>query len=470
MKRRTIVSLRVAALSVALATWSALATLAFGGKPPAQEATKLASPAVSVLPRDEIKEWTLPNGMRVVFLPFRRAPVVTVQVWYHAGSKDEPRDRRGSAHMFEHMMFKGTKFVPPEEHARLLDRIGGSVNAFTTEDMTAYHNTIPRQYLDFAVKLEAERMRHLIFRRKMIDTEREVVKEEIRQIENNPIAMAFRRFRELAFQKHPYAWDAGGRIEDLDATTPEDLKRFYDTYYVPNNATLIVVGDVGEDEVRASAEKWFAPIPRGKEPPRPADPAMEPPQKELRRETAKPAQLGVIIGGYKIPPARHDDQYVIDVIASILSDGESSRLNQRIVRKERIGVAAGAFPMQLEHPGLFLVFGVHLAPEQGERVEKALLDEIERLRVEPVATRELEKAKNQLASQLVFSLEDVNGLATQIGTSIIHHGDPRAWLDAYDKYLAVTAADVQRVARKYLVPEGMTIVAIPPARVEGGGK
>jgi zinc protease len=423
----------------------------------------------SGFPRPEIREWSLPNGLGVIFAQVRRAPVVSVQVWYHAGSKDERRDRRGSAHMFEHIMFKGTRHVPPEEHARHIDRVGGDVNAFTTEDMTAYHDTVPRQYLDFAVQLEAERMQHLLFLEETIATEREVVKEEIRQRENNPIMKAFVRFRELMFTRHPYAWDAGGRIEDLDLTTPADLEAFYRTYYQPNNAYLIVVGDVEEAEVRASAERWFGAIPRAAEPPRPAREAEEPPQTELRRARSDPGQVGVIIGGFKIPAARSEDMIPLKVLASILSEGESSRLYRRVVRQDKVGVYAGMYLQEMEDPGVLMVFGVHLAPDQAPALEAALLSEVDRLCRATVSPAELAKAKNQLAAGLVNSLGEVSGIAFQIGSARIQRGDARAWLTDYDRILQVSAADVQRVAKKYLRPETLTLVDVPPGGGPGAG-
>ncbi len=420
-------------------------------------------------PRPQIEQWTLPNGMDVVFLGGHKTPVGTVQVWYHAGSKDEPRDRRGSAHMFEHIMFKGTKHVRPEDHARLLDRLGGSVNAFTTEDMTAYHDTVPRQYLDFAMQLEAERMRHLVFQKRTIDIEREVVKEEIRQLENNPIAKAFVRFRELAFKRHPYGWHPGGYIADLDNTTPADLEKFYKTYYQPNNATLIVVGDVTAKEVDKSARGWFGSIPKAAEPPRPSRDYPEPEQTELRKEQVEPGQIGVIIGGYKVPAASHADMYPLQVLANILSEGDSSRLHQRIVRKDKVGVFAGIHLQQFEEPGLMLAFGAHLKADQAAKVEADLLDEVAELQKTIVGPRELQKAKNQLAARFVNGLQKVTGLAWQIGASKILTGDAEAWLDDYEKFLAVTAEDVQRVAQTYLKPQRLTLVSVPPAGKAGAG-
>ena len=232
--------------------------------PAVAAAAKRKAAAKFVVPKVEVVSWELPNGLKVLFLPNHKAPIATVQVFYHVGSKDEHVGIRGVAHMFEHMMFKGTEHVAPEEHARLLKEVGGQVNAFTTEDLTAYHDTVPPSYVGFAMQLEAERMRSLKLFPAIIDSERKVVEEEKRlRIDNNPIGKAIERFRALAYTKHPYNWTAIGTIEDLDKVTPEDCQKFYDTYYQPNNATLIVVGDVQEADVRSLADKYFGPIPRG---------------------------------------------------------------------------------------------------------------------------------------------------------------------------------------------------------------
>lgn len=417
----------------------------------------------------ELSTWTLENGLEVSHVRLEGAPVVTVQLWYRVGSKDEARDRRGSAHMFEHMMFKGTERVRPEAHARHLSELGGYVNAFTTEDVTAYHNTLPREYMDFAVELEAERMRNLLFRDEMIDTEREVVIEEIRQQENNPIAMGLLRLLELSYTEHPYAWTAGGHIEDLERTTVEDLRGFYDTYYVPNNAMLIVVGDVSEREVRDSAERHFGPIPRGEKPPRPADDSPEPEQNEMRREVVEPGQVGVVLAGYHIPEGGHEDLYALEVLSAILSAGESSRLNRRLVRREGIAVQAAGQARILEHPGQFLLFGVYLDPDHREQVEAALADELRLIRSEGPSERELDKAKNQITADLAFGLRRAAGLAEAIGASWSRTGDPGRVLGDFERYQAVSAEDVRRVADAYLLPERMTVVIVPTQAEAAGG-
>jgi zinc protease len=434
---------------------TATPTAALGGK-----GAKLELP--------EIKTWSLDNGMKVAYMGVHKAPVVAVHVWYHVGSKEERPDRLGSAHMFEHMLFKGTTHVRPEEHARHINRLGGSMNAFTHQDTTAYHQSVPKEYVQFVCELEAERMRNLVLREEMIKTEREVVKEELRlRFENNPLGAALKVFFETAFTAHPYGWLSIGTKETLDATNKEYLQWFYDTYYVPNNALLVVVGDVKEEEVRKCADDFFAKIPKSEEPPRPADDKPEPEQKEKRHQVVKPTQIGIIIGGFKIPPAKHDDQFALSVLQKILADGESSRMHKRLVREDKIAVAAGGQAFALEHPGLYLVFGAFLQPAQAPMVEAALLDEVGKLRAKPPSKKEVQKAKNQLLADFVFGLESVDGLANQIGFSWINTGDPGWFLGSMKKYEAVTAKDVQRVASDYLVEKNLTVVVIPP---KGGAK
>lgn len=426
-----------------------------------------AKPAIAKLPT--IETFTLPNGLEVAVLPTDVAPVVAVQVWYHAGSKDEDRDRRGSAHMFEHMLFKGTAHVRPEAHAQFLNGVGGYVNARTDEDATHYINTLPSDHLDFAIQLEAERMRNLLFRPEMIGAEKEVVKEEIRQQENSPIAKGFLRFLEIAFTKHPYAWTAGGTLEDLDATGIEDLKKFYDAYYQPNNAMLVVVGKTTVADVKKSAEKWFGPIPKAAEPQRKTSPNAEQKQTAQRKETVEPGQIGLTLVGWHIPAAKEKkDVYALQVASIILGAGESSRLKVRLKTadpktKRALALDGGMESLVREHPGMAIALGAYLDPAQAAPVETAILDEIKKLgTTRGPSGDELRKAKNQVQSGFLFSLENVEGLAEAIGRSWILTGNPTSFMGDVDQIEKVTAADVQRVVKTYLTPELATIVVIPP--------
>lgn len=414
-----------------------------------------------------METFTLPNGLQVAVreTDATSAPVVAVQLWYHVGSKDERRDRRGSAHMFEHMMFKGTKHVRAESHAQFINGVGGYVNAQTDEDATHYINTVPAGYLDFAIRLEAERMRNLLFRPEMIAAEREVVKEEIRQQENSPIAKGFLRFLEIAYPKHPYAWTAGGHIKDLDATTVDDLRKFYDAHYQPGNALLVVVGRTTAAEVKASAEKWFGAIPAAPSAKQPMP--VEPPQTARRREVVEAGQIGLALVGYRLPPAKDKDLPALQVAAIVLGAGESSRLKVRLKSadpktKRPLALDGGMEALVREDPGMVIALGVYLDPAQGDPIEAAILDEVARLGAKGPTADELRKAKNQVQSAFTFSLENVQGVAQAIGRSWIHTGDPSSFLREAATVEKVTAADVMRVVKKYMTPDQATIVVIPP--------
>jgi zinc protease len=457
-------------LRVLLATAALFAAVPAGAKPERPHKAAPATPAEVSTPKLDVKSWKLANGLEVLFLADHKAPIATVQVFYHVGSKDEHVGIRGVAHMFEHMMFKGSAHVPPEQHSRLLKEVGGQVNAFTTEDLTAYHNTVPPSYLGFALKLEAERMRQLKLFPATVDSERKVVEEEKRlRVDNDPIGKAIERFRALAYVKHPYNWTPIGTIEDLEKVTPADCQRFYDSYYQPNNATLIVVGDVDEATVRKEVDEAFGAIPRGPEPPRTH--AEEPPQTAARSATmAMEVQIPVTVGGYHIPRGSDPDLPALEVLSAILSAGESSRLNQRLVRHDHLAIAAGGLVEKLEDPGLFLVYAAYLPDRDPAKVEGALTEEIARARNELPTKDELDKAKNELAAGYVFGLQTVDGVATALGQSQYVEGDWRRFVEGATRYLAVTAEDVQRVARKYLIETNLTRVTLTqPTPGAGGG-
>lgn len=432
---------------------------------PAAKAAKVAkagpAKAAPARPKIDLRSWTLSNGLRVVFSPHRSVPVVTVQVWYHVGSKNEHPGIRGVAHMFEHLMFKGTKHVKPEAHARMLTALGGSINAFTTQDVTAYHDTLPKQYLGFALELEAERMRNLLLTEKALKSERKVVQEEKRQrLENSPIGRSLEAIHALAYTKHPYAWTPAGDIGDLQRTTMATYQSFYETYYAPNNATVVVVGDVDEKAVREAVQARFGAFPRGKAPAPVA--ASEPPQTEQRVLNADWAsQLNVVLGAYHIPPARHKDIAPLTVLSTILSAGRSSRLYKKLVRTDKLALAAGGFVRELEHPGLFFIYALGLPNKALPKLQQALLAQVERVRKTPVTAKELAKAKNQLATAQLRGLQTVSGLAQQIGESTYVNGDYRAFLDDAEEIDRVSAADVQRVAQAYLKPQNLSLVLLP---------
>lgn len=423
------------------------------------------SKAASKLPA--VETFALANGLQVAVLRSDAAPIVSVQLWYHAGSKDEPRDHRGTAHMFEHMMFKGSTHVREDAHGSSVNALGGYVNALTDEDSTHFANTLPAAYLDYAVQLEAERMRNLQFRKAMVDDQRELVKSEIRQQLASPFARGLLRTLAIAYLKHPYAWTASGNAKELDATTPEELKKFYDTYYQPNNALLVVVGKVAAADVKASAEKWFGAIPKAAEPPRPARAAEEPAQTARRREVVEAGQVGLTLIGWHVPPAKDKDSRALQVAALVLGAGESSRLKARLKTpdartKKPLALEAGMDAILREEPGMTIALGAYLDPAVADGVEAAILEEVGKLAAKGPTADELRKAKNQVQSGTMFGLENAQGLAEALGRSWILSGDPAQVLRDADEIEKLTGADIQRVTKQYLTPDRATIVVIPP--------
>ena len=423
-----------------------------------------ASASARTAPKVEITQFKLKNGLRVIHAPMRRVPAVTVQLWYHAGSKDERRGIRGVAHMFEHMMFKGSKRVKPEAHARMLGAIGGMINAYTTADVTVYFNTVPTQYMGFAMELEAERMRNLTLTDATIKSEREVVKEEKRmRLDNNPIGRAVEAIWDMAYTKHPYAWTPAGDMADLDAITMAQCQAFYERYYTVQNATLVVVGDVSAAQVKAVAEEKFGSLPRGAAPPRVE--VREPPQTALRRKVADwPSQLNVVLGAYHVPGTRHADIPALEVLSAILSRGRSARLNQALVRKGKLSLYAGGFLRDQEHPGLMMIYAVGLPAHDLARMEQALLQEVEKVATDGVTEDELRKAKSQLSTGLLAALRTPAGVARQLGMSALMRGDPAHFLGDVQRLDAVTGADVKRVAATYLKRDNLSLLLLGKQR------
>jgi zinc protease len=416
--------------------------------------------------RPVVETFALANGLVVAVVPGDAAPVVSVQVWYRAGSKDEPRDRRGTAHMFEHMMFKGTAHVRSDAHAQSINGLGGYVTAATDEDATHFVNTLPAEYLDYAVRLEAERMRNLLFRTPMIDAERMIVQQEIREQSASPLAKGLQGCLAVAYLAHPYAWTAGGAAKDLAAISAADLKKFYDAYYEPNNALLVVTGKIAAADVKASAEKWFGAIPKAGEPPRPSAAVQEPAQTSRRREVAEPGQIGMTLVGWHIPNGKHKDIYALQIASIVLGAGDSSRLKQRMKAvdpktKQPLALEAGMDTIVREDPGMAIALGAYRDPAQAEAVEAAIFDEIDKLAARGPTGAELRRAKNQMQSSLVFSLENAQGLGEAIGRSWIVTGNPSSFLRDPDEIEKISAAEVQRVARQYLSTGHATIVVFP---------
>ncbi|HEY8487020.1 MAG TPA: pitrilysin family protein [Limnochordales bacterium] len=409
----------------------------------------------------------LPNGLQVYVYEDHSVPVAAVSVWYRVGSKDEPPGRRGMAHLLEHLMFKGSRHVPPEEHARLIQRMGGISNAFTSSDVTVYWQKLPASQLELALWLEAERMANLVLTQEKLATEREVVKEEFRQaLQNNPIGLAIDRFHAWMFEGTPYAWTPAGAIEDLDAVRLEDLESFYRTYYVPANAVLVVAGDVQAEQVLELARRHFGPLPPGLAPPRPQVLFSAPRTAAgatAVRSLAFPVQLPGVLGGYAIPGASHPDRFALEVAEQVLAGGDSSRLHRRLVREQQVAVFAEAGAVTYEKAGSFFLLGFFL-PERASagQLLQALQQEASRLADEPPSAAELERAKSRLAARRAFALESADEVARALGSAVVLEGGLEHFLAGVEPYLAVTAEEVAGVARRYFRPDNFTAVVIEP--------
>jgi zinc protease len=300
---------------------------------------------------------------------------------------------------------------------------------------------------------------------------RQAIQEQTRLQDGDPLAKGFLRFLELAYSKHPYAWMTRSATHDLDAITAADVERFYKAYYVPGNAMLVVVGDVTREQVEQAAKKFFGSAGEagkageaGAKPPRPADEATEPAQTEARRDVTDARSLGVILAGVPIPAARHDDIPALQVASMLLGGGDEPRLHQRLVVAEKLAVQVAAPIMVREHPGMLAVLAAYADPAATAKLEAALIDELTALARNPVPAAELSRAKNHLMAALVFGLDDPQAMARQIGDSWIATGDPAHWRRAFDRFAAVTAADIKRVAQAYLKPQSLTTVVVPPAQ------
>ena len=415
--------------------------------------------------RDQVFETVLPNGLKVIFLENPKAPLVTFQVWYRVGSRNEAWGKTGLSHMLEHMMFKGTEKTGPEEFSRIIQENGGNLNAFTSYDYTAYFENLSADRIRVAIDLEADRMQNLVLRKEDFRTERMVVMEERRmRTEDNPQAVLFEQIMATAFQIHPYRWPIIGWMEDIARFTLEDLKTYYRTYYNPVNAFLVVVGDFKKEELLPKIEKAFGSYLKGAAPNQDRD--KDPPQiGERRILVKKEAQLPFLVMGYHVPNLREQDSYVLEVIATLLSGGKSSRLYQSLVREKRLVLSAEAdHSLIYRDPSLFTLSADLLPGKEVAEVEKAFDQEIERLQKELVGKKELEKAKNQIEASFIFRQDSIFYQALLLA----RHEIALSWR-AIDDYLPsirkVNPEDIQRVAKKYLIPDNRTVgilIPLPP--------
>ncbi|MGD0964035.1 MAG: pitrilysin family protein [Candidatus Acidiferrales bacterium] len=408
---------------------------------------------------------TLTNGLHVILLENHAVPVINLQVWYHVGSKDERPGRTGFAHLFEHLMFKGSAHVGADEHSRIIEAVGGFDNAETSDDTTNFFETFPSNYLERVLWLEADRMGSLNVDEANFKSERQVVEEERRvRVDNQPYGSLEEDLRAAAFTVHAYHHTAIGSIEDLDKATLGDVRDFFDTFYKPNNATLVIVGDFNSSQAIAWAKKYFEGIPASAKP-IPRINAPEPVQTAERdvNKSYSNTPLPAVVIGYKIPARYRPDAYALDLASNILAGGESSRLYQALVYKERIAVQSAGFGNFSEDPNLFWAYAImnqgHTAEEGKQAIEKVLND----LKEKPVDAKELEKAKNQEISGFILGRNTDQEKAVALAEAAVIGKDPGLVNTELGRYLKVTPADIQHTADEYFVSQHATVLVLTPA-------
>jgi zinc protease len=421
-------------------------------------------------PKLQYQITTLPNGLTVVLSEDHSTPIVHLQLWYHVGSKNEKPGRTGFAHLFEHLMFKGSQNVEPEAHTSYMSSVGGQSNAYTDDDETVFWETVPSQYLPLTLWLEADRMATLRIDNDTFVNEREVVKEERRmRVDNQPFGRMNEIIYDQAFTTHPYKHQTIGSMADLDAASVEDVRDFYRTFYVPSNATLVLVGDFDSGQALQLVNTYLGRVPKAaREVPR--DIPREPPQTKEKRVTLQEAwPLPAVVVGYHITNDGNPDSYPLHIAAKVLSDGESSRIHKKLVYDMQIAVAAFGQANLIEDPNLFYAVGIVQPGHKPDEVINALIAELDRLKAEPITEHELQRSKNQFARDYILGRESNQQKASQLAHAVVIHNDIKTADAEFDIFQNITTADVQRVARTYFKPENRIVLTIMPSGRPGQG-
>jgi zinc protease len=407
---------------------------------------------------------TLPNGLTVVLEEDHSVPIVHVNLTYHVGSKNERPGRTGFAHLFEHLMFKGSKNVDPEGHTSMIAAIGGQSNAFTTEDETTFWETAPSQYLPLMLWLEADRMATLRINNETFVSEREVVKEERRlRVDNQPYGRLNEIIYDQVFTTHPYKHVPIGSMIDLDAATVEDVRDFYQTFYTPENATLTIVGDIESTQAIQLVTQYLARVPKAKKPV-PRDIPKEPPQTAERRITLQePWPLPAVVVAYHITSDGNPDSYPLHIAGKVLSDGQSSRIYKKLVYEQQLAVAAFGGPNLIEDPNLFYAVAIVQPGHTPGEVINGLIAEFDRLKNEPISDRDLQRTKNQFARDYILNRESDQDKARVLSHAVVIHHDIKTADGEFDIFQGLTPADVQRVARTYFTASNRTVLTLTPS-------
>ena len=415
----------------------------------------------------EIQEFDLENGLHVILHQDNSTPIVSVNITYHVGSKNEQANRTGFAHFFEHLMFEGSEYIARGEFDKYIKNAGGVNNAGTSFDQTMYYEILPSNQLKLGLWLESERLMHLRIDSTGVETQRSVIKEERRaRFDNQPYGSLLEELVSNAFTVHPYRWSPIGDVQYIDQATLEEFIEFHDHFYVPENAVLVIAGDIEYETTKQLVRDYFGNIPRsGHKIYRPD--IQEPVQaQEVRKTVYDNIQLPGLFTAYHSPPLGAPDYYAVEMLQTLLAGGQSSRLYKSLVDQQQLALEAGAIPLALEDAGLFVVLGISNMGVSPEDMETAIDAEIEKVKKEGLSEREFKKLQNQTENNFINQNTTMAGISTSLADYYTFFGDANLINTEIDKYLAVTADDIVNAAKKYLVPENRVVLYYLPKEQE----
>ena len=413
----------------------------------------------------EFEEYDLDNGMHVILHQDNSAPVVTVSVMYHVGAKDEDPERTGFAHFFEHLLFEGTENIPRGEWFNIVTSNGGSNNANTTDDRTYYYEVFPSNSVELGLWMESERLLHPVINQIGVDTQNEVVKEEKRlRVDNQPYGNILAEIKKRMFKVHPYKGTTIGEMEHLDAATLEEFQAFNKKYYVPNNAVLVVAGDIDKAEVKKMIQDYFGPIPRGEDIVR-NFPKEEPITESMRDKAYDPnIQIPAVIAAYRTPSFKDRESYVLNMISSYLSGGKSSVLYKKMVDEQKQALAVQAVNISQEDYGIYALFALPLGDVSLDTLITEMDEEVAKIQTELISERDYQKLQNQFENQFVNSNSSVAGIANSLARYYMLYDNVDLINDEIEIYRSITREEIRDVAKKYLNPNQRLILEYLPKK------
>jgi len=399
----------------------------------------------------KFEEYDLSNGMHVILHQDNSAPVVTTAVMYHVGAKDENPERTGFAHFFEHLLFEGTENIPKGEWFTIVTSAGGTNNANTTDDRTYYYEVFPSNNVELGLWMESERLLHPVINQDGVDTQNEVVKEEKRlRVDNSPYGKFLEKIKLNMFKKHPYKGTTIGKMAHLDAATLEEFQAFNTKFYVPNNAVLVVAGDIDSAEVKVMIENYFGPIPRGEDIERnfPKEDPITAPMRAKAYDSN--IQIPAIMAAYRTPSFKERDSYVLSMISTYLSDGKTSKLYKKMVDDKKMALQVGAINLSQEDYGTYILYGLPLGDVSLDDLVAEMDEEILKLKNNLISERDYQKIQNKFENNFVSSNSSFEGIANSLARYYMLYGDVNLINNEIDIYRSITREEIQSVANKYL--------------------